>query len=597
MSAPGVPNILDAMLAARGTKRDDLARNSRVGKALRRNGVPACAEFKRIDALPRRTWTDDPDLEEQVELLTNHLKLPNGTQRLWTIQTVALREIVDNNGLIGGVRVSGGKTLIALLTPTLLDLPRPIIFVPAKSIKSGKADNAYREAREHWRVRDDIQFVSYEQLQTLQYADLLERYDPGLIVFDEAHKVGRHDSARTARIELFRETHKVPFVLLSGTLMASHIVKDVARLCEWGLGAGSPVPRTWKAQKDWADALEVKVNEAKPRMAPGALLDWTEKKLPTLVDLQAAYGRRYTQTPGVVVSSGDALGQSLVIDVQALHEHDAVVDDAFRVLRGDPPKTPDGWVLVDAPVIWSTAQQLELGFYYRPNPRPPVDWTIARQNWASYCRERIKQGDEVVAELQVANECRALGADAPHWWTDWIEIRDTFRLNVEPVWLSDRRIDAAGAWLQKHKGLCWTQFRAFGERLSQKFRIPFFSADASDVDGNSIVDYPGGPAIVSIAACSEDLNLQDRWHANLVPCPPSTGQAWEQFLARTHRFGQKADEVTCEVWLGCVENYESLARARQKERAVAEAGRDDARKLLVADWHDDYVLGRGIRWL
>jgi len=594
--------ILDTLLAKRGATRDSIGRHSRVGKALRREGVPACAEWQRVDALPRRAWSEDPELDQVAAEMTAWLKTPTGTQSLWTIQAIALAEIMEQRGLVGGIRVSGGKTLIALLAPTVLDLPRPLIFVPAKSIKSGKADKAYREARQHWRVRTDIQFVSYETLQQSEYADMLERYRPGVVIADEAHKWGRHDSGRTSRMQRFIDSEHgagVPRINLSGTLLASHVVKDVARLCEWSLGAKSPLPRTKKAQKDWADALEVRADALGPRMKPGALARWCkDDEAESLDGLRRAYGRRYIQTPGVVVSSGDALGQSLVIDVKVNAEHDKAVEDVFEKLRGDPPRAPDDWILVDAPVIWSVAQQLELGFYYQPKPRPPAEWTLARQNWASYCRERIAHGDEVDTELRVANECRAMGDDAPHWWTDWIAIRDTFRLEVEPVWLSDRRVDQAAEWLKKHGGLCWSQFTAFSRRLSQKHRIPYFGAEACDEDGNSILEYPGGPAIVSIAACSEDLNLQDRWHSNLVVAPPSTGQAWEQFLARTHRFGQQADEVTCEAWVGCLENRESLDRALEKERAVAQASHDDARKLLVADWIDDGKIPhvRSRRW-
>lgn len=610
--------FLDKMLAKRGESRDTVPRNSRVGKSLRKDGVPACAEFHRIDKLPRRVWTEETDLEEQVDLITAALKTPQGTQRLWTIQAVALREIADSKGLVGGIRVSGGKTLIALLAPTVLGAQRPLIIVPAKSIRSGKVDKAYRDARQHWQVATNIQFVSYEMLQQLQYADLLEKYRPDAVIADEAHKWGRHDSARTARAQRFIDiAPEVPFITLSGTLLSSHIVTDITKLCEWSLKSNSPVPRSErnpktgqlkssKAQKDWSNALEVDtgwsksdgddVGEPKPRMASGALRRWL---LPdeddTLDNVRKAYGRRYTQTPGVVVSSGDALGQSLVIDVKLNPDHDERVEQAFVALRGDPRKDVpckdvDGWIIVDPPVLWSTAQQLELGFSYVTDPRPPEWWSQPRQNWFAYCRERLKLGD-IDTELQVANECRSLGVEAPWQWTDWLEVRDKFRPNVRPEWLSDRRVDAAAAWLDKHKALCWTQYRAFGQRLSERHGIPFFSDDACDAEGNSILEFPGGrPAVLSLASCSEDLDyLQHHWHQNLIVCPPSTGQVWEQFLARTHRFGQRSDEVTCEVWIGCLENEEALDKARAKERAVAQSSLDEARKLLIAEWNYEYT--------
>src|ERR1700749_3999437 len=102
-------NVLDTILARRGETRESLPRFSRTGKALRRAGVPASSEWQRVDALPRRTWHDDPELEELIDLQTARLKTPRGKQRLWAIQAVSLREIEEYRGFIGGVRVSGGK--------------------------------------------------------------------------------------------------------------------------------------------------------------------------------------------------------------------------------------------------------------------------------------------------------------------------------------------------------------------------------------------------------------------------------------------------------------------------------------------------------
>lgn len=617
-------NVLDTLLARRGETRESVPRYSRTGKALRLKGVPACAEWQRIDKLPRRVWSDE-EAEELIETMTALLKTPAGSMRLWRDQAIALYEIAEQRGLIGGIRVSGGKSWIAMLAPTVLDAVRPMIVVPSKSIKSGKIDKAYQNARKHWQINPDIQWVSYEMIQNLNYADLLLKYRPDCVVADESHKWGREnssqDTARTARVQRFIDDCKanqrhVPFVLLSGTFMASHVVWDIARACEWALGEGSPLPRTDSAKKDWADALEVdpsysqklaaRGEDPRPRMAAGALTRWCDTGEPDLDELRKGFGARFTQTPGVVVSSGEAIGQSLIIDVKVNAEHDDVIEQAFVKLRGDPkndvpPMTPDDWIVVDAPQIWVLAQALELGFYYKADPRPPAEWMLARKVWASYCRERMKRGD-IESELQVANECRAYakeGIEIPAW-EEWIAIRPTFKLNVVAEWLSDRRVDQAAAWLKKHKGLCWTQFRPFGERLSTKHRIPFFSADACDIEGNSILEYPGGPAIVSIAACSEDLDLQDRWHSNLVVAPPSSGKDWEQFLARTHRYGQPKPEVTCEVWVGCIEGAEALEKARAKESAVASSSLDDARKLLIADWNDNVHVphgrGAGRRW-
>lgn len=594
--------MLSALLAARGQTQSSVPRASRLGKVLRQDGVPMCDEWQRIDALPRRIWTEQYDRDEVIDVLTREWRTPHGQQTLWYEQAVALCEIADQQGLCGGIRVSGGKTLIVLLAPAVLGCKRPLAVVPAKSINSGKVERARREAAQHWRVHPGLMFIAYDKLGTDAYTDFLDRYQPDGLFLDEAHK-GKSESARGVRMDKWIELHPaVPVVVLSGTLMSAHVVQDVAKLSRWALGARSPVPLVKHTVKDWADALEVRKDAERPRMEGGALERWREPgDRPGLDGLRAAYGRRYTQTPGVLVSHGDSpISASLTIDMHLVPKHNDAVTAAFHMLRNrDEPRAPDGWLLVDAPVIWALAQQLALGFYYRADPRPPIEWTLARQAWAAWCRSYIKGEGGGITELQCANLCRAAGDEAPPEWLEWIAIRDTFQLNTVPVWLSDDRLALADKWLRAHPhGLCWTPFRAFGWRMTELYGWRYFGPDAKAADGVSIVDAAAQPCVVSTSSCSEDLNLQDRWHSNLFVCPPASGLMFEQAIARTHRFGQAAAEVTVDAWLSCIENVESIESAQAKEDAVAIVSQDDKRKLLVAEWSaiPHTPIGAGPAW-
>ena len=81
--------------------------------------------------------------------------------------------------------------------------------------------------------------------------------------------------------------------------------------------------------------------------------------------------------------------------------------------------------------------------------------------------------------------------------------------------------------------------------------------------------------------------------------PPDGWDVWQQTIARTHRPGQKADEVTVDVLIGCREHV----KAWRSAIAGTYAARDTVGgtpKLLLADVQfpsDEEVKGfRGARW-
>lgn len=583
--------FLDFLLAKRGTTVDALPSNTSIGKAVRRYGVRASTEFKRIDALPRRVWTEDPELEELVELLTEQYRTPSGTQRLWPTQAIAIKEAFECRGLLGGIRVSGGKTIPSMLIPAVLEAERPVLFVPAKL--RTKTEHAYATLREHWKLHPGLVIMNYEELSDARRHDWLLRYRPDLIAGDEAHKWRNPDSARTVRLDRYYEEREaespgaLTMILLSGTFYRKKPT-DVQRLADMALRGGSPIPRTYKEADDWDRALDPKA----PRpIGPGALLKWADPKAGINVTaVREGFGRRFAETPGVILSSGEGVDCALVIDAQIQGAHPEA-EEHFERLRVKA-EAIDGWELLDAPAIWAIAQQLELGFCYVWDPRPPQPWRDARKHWAAHVRERTKLRGSSIAELdaeaQVAAECVRLAADGRpvREYDDWVAIRPTFKPNVRPVWFSDRKVEQAAAWLRAKKGpgLVWTMHRAFGRRLSEVAGVPFYSNEGCDAEGNSIVHAEGAPAVVSCFGINEGFDLQDRWARNLYVCPMSPGEQWEQTLARTHRHMQLADEVSAEVWLGCTENYNALEGARAEEFAASAATLDRARKLVVADW-------------
>lgn len=572
--------ILDRLLALRGETVTTVRRPTSV---IRRAAVLPDSEFLRIDSLPRRVWESDPELPDKVALLTAALKTPYGSQVLWPIQAVALCEASDCQGLVAGIRVGGGKTICSLATasvPGLCELARPVLFVPAKH--RSKTERAYDELGAHWRLPQHLTILNYEELSDIRRHEWLLKYRPQLIVCDEAHKLKTDTSARRTRMETFlREYPTTVLVLWSGTFMRKSVT-ELRTPCEWALRERSPIPRTWKACSDWSAALDP---DAPVKLASGALSRWCDptEQAAGIVGVRRAVGRRIAETPGVIISNGATdISASLELSTTLVQHREA--DPHIATLRA-LWELPNGWTIRDAPVFWDALRQLSEGFYYSVDPWPPLLWMQARKDWHSLCRTmQADSPEDVASELMCKLQCEAMGAAAPSAYTTWVELEPTFIPNRTVTWISTAILERAAAWIKRHAGLVWVEHTAFGTALEQRTGVPYFAAGAEHRTAGPLDTYTGRNAICQLHSCMEGFNLQDRWHSNLVVTPHPAGVYWEQLLARTHRYGQRAETVSCEVLCKSLEDWEALLRARAEESNVAAVMNDPHRKLVVADW-------------
>jgi hypothetical protein len=230
--------------------------------------VQETAEIRRIRALPRRTWSDS-DLEKLARDLTSLLKTPNGTMHLRPVQALALHDIGVTGGLFGPIRVGGGKTLISLLAPYILESRTPLLLLPAALIK--KTEKDLRHLAQHWLIPRNIRMLSYEMLGRVQSASALQLYPPDCIIADEVHRLKNKRAGVTRRVVRYMGEHpETHFIAISGTIMKDSI-RNFAHVLTWALKEGAPVPRTSGECDEWGDALDVKINPFR-RSDPGALL-------------------------------------------------------------------------------------------------------------------------------------------------------------------------------------------------------------------------------------------------------------------------------------------------------------------------------------
>ncbi len=553
--------------------------------------VDETAELKRILSMPRRAWTEEA-LEDLAEKLTAVLKTPNGTMKLRPMQALALHDLYNNRGLAALMRVGSGKTLVSLLAPHVMGAQRPLLLLPA-----GLIDKTEREAeilREHWRIPKSIHMFSYEMLGLEQAAEFLDNKKPDLIIADECHKLKNKKAGRVKRLSRYMdENPHTVFAALSGTFM-KHSIKDFARLLRWCLPNSCPVPRHDGEISEWADALDERVNPLQRRQA-GALLGFCNQTELQFAPVQAArlgFQRRLTETAGIVTTAGDAVSCSLYI--RALpYAMDPKMEKLFSDLRNEMV-TPDGWDLTMATEIWRVAREMALGFHGVWDPRPPTPWRVSRKIWAKFVRDQLADSDHLDTEKQVKTAC-INGELDDHEYQDWLRMEPTFTIQTRDIWHDESALKAIEAWVKKNTGIIWVESVFVGEELSRRTGLPYFREDGKDINGLAIENADCSKCIIaSFDSNKEGRNLQGRlpsqsepegwtgFSANLLTCPRSGADEWEQFIGRTHRDGQLADEVTVDVMIGCKEHYDAWVSAL----AGARASRDTlggSQKILLAD--------------
>jgi hypothetical protein len=560
--------------------------------------VGETSELKRIRDAERRVWQDDPALPRLTELLTRLLKHTDTcatpcpprckgceAQALLPRQAAALREAYEVGGVVAGLRAGAGKTLLSLLLPTLLKAERAVLIVPAslhaKTISEG------RQYSRHWRT-GAIKVVTYEWCNHPNQLNWFKEYQPDLVVADESQKL-KDASVKTwkrlARYAKLPESKLRWFVPMSGSL-AGRTIRDYWHYIRLALKSRAPVPKDPFEAKAWAYALDEKV-PPDARFEPGALLSLapTDAALDPLTRARHAYRSRFTSSRGIIFTADDVPPVGLSVSVEEFQIPQSV-SAAIKEMR-ETWETPSGRTFDDPLSLWRHCQAMGCFGFYEWDPPPPEEWLWARKAWHKYCREALKYSRSLDSKVHLIEEIQAGTRDDCGAYAEWQRVKPLFKDDESTrraVWMHDTTLTRCADWLAENpKGICWVAFRAFGERLSQVTGIPYFRAGGLDGQGRLIDEYEGGPAIASVKACMEGHNLQ-QFSSNLLSWAPSKGPWCEQILARTHREGQQADEVTALILLTCKESYQSLAQSLRDAKCIQD--RDGQPQRLWYSQHD-----------
>lgn len=579
-----------------------------VGEVLRRKVKEAQApftkcvrrtdDFRRIEALPRRTHVEDLS-----EAMTQWLRrqMPIGgvvpSQEMQFAQAWALQELFDWDGAWGWIEVGGGKTLICLMAPTVVQrawdfrkeldragLPKKVragYIVPAnlRNEKTLKAEVPFYSP--HWEMYDwnEENVVSYETLGRESAETLLERKMWNLIILDESHKMKNKTAAVTKRILRYIEKYPDTVVISVSASAFKDSIREIAHVIAISHGVYSPLPLVESELQEWGSALDHGI-EPNLRAEPGALLRFCNEG----EDYHEGFRRRLAETPGIIILRESDFDTALNIYERKLKKPPpAAIGEAIAKMRKDW-KTPSDDVIISGLEMARHVKELAAGFFYRwnwPGGRPDVEWLAKRKTWRQCVRRAIQLSGQRAVGFRILDSEKPvetavleghIGAfkigedmiDVGEAYRDWKEIQPRCDPKKQAVWVDNFLIEEIEQWIAESKvpGIVWTHHVAVMQRLRKRGHLVYGSAE------NGIVSETR-TCVASIDAHKEGKNLQ-AFGRNLYAAVPSSGLVWEQSLGRSHRQGQTRDEVTAEVFLHSYDLWVAFENARSEARKTAQ---------------------------
>jgi hypothetical protein len=476
--------------------------------------------------------------------------------------------------------------------------------------------------RFHTPGRPVLHVVSFHDLQSPRNADIGERTNPRIVIVNESQNVANRDGPRGKRfVRLFARNTRVHLAAFSGTFTKQSLT-DYAHIAAFALQDGSPLPIAPPVVDEWAAALD-----ATETPAP---LGQLHKLCNPGESGRDGFRRRLHETPGVVATTEGSLDTLLTLREFKFGEPPETIKALLRDVR-ELWQRPDGEELVDALQKSAVCRQLASGFFLRWRfPRGETKeqietWLLARKFFHKELREALKYRSRIGMDspfllIQAAIRwhdgytfvdpngghqhttacyelrrdeygapydhvvCRVPEGDRrfippqtkngprPVWdsltWPEWKRVKESVEPVTQAVFVDDYFARACADWAKQQTGIVWYDSDAFGRWVAKLGGLPFYGP-GQDASAKILGEKGTRSIVASYRAHGTGKNLQVFAH-NLIAQVPSDGAQLEQLIARTHRPGQRAQEVTAAFPRHTDEVRDAFEAARGKARYIQE---------------------------
>lgn len=434
--------------------------------------------------------------------------------------------------------------------------------------------------------------MPYSLLSTKDAHDVLFSIAPDLLILDEAHSVKNESAARTKRIMRYMAQHQPRLVALSGTI-TSKSIRDYHHLISNALREYSPLPMEASLASNWSFVIDADAEPSEVQIgAIQPLISWARKyfpkeKLPTgIPGFRNAYKLRLRSAPGVVSTGDLEIGVSLIIENLPVPNPKAHPN--FEKLAELIKQVEELWITPSGDEIdygfhkWRYLFELSAGFYHKmrwPTLAEICSKGLIRVREAEVYLEGAKEHHEALQEyhrklrkwLQYSSRPKLdtpflVGADmhsngsknvGEPLYKTWCESKELEFEGMpqrisEPTRICDYKIEHAVRWAKEHPngGLIWFYHDDIGRWVADRLKEEGINAiwcpsDSVRKGSNAVVEDPNNAdriLVVSIGGHCTGKNLQHFQDQIFLQFPRESARA-EQAIGRTHRNGQKADEV------------------------------------------------------
>lgn len=466
----------------------------------------------------------------------------------------------------------------------------------------------------------------YSLLSAPDAEDVLEAVDASMFILDECHSLKDQRAARTGRFMRYIANRDVKMVIMSGT-MTDRRLADYEHLATASLDLLSPLPVTFPILQTWASFLDADAPEPQPqdvwKMAP--LLNWYQANFPGIElqpdqdSMRRAFRVRLTTSPAVVASADDEIGVSLYLDIDDPKPEGAPDPIGWEKLQKLQKQVDVSWLTPYGDEIdyaihkWRHLYELSAGFYYDLRWPEDADSELLersqehhflKQEYARMLREYFKHPrPRLDTPMLVGNSFARFGNDRvgnAELYEAWQMVKaaespDLIERTSRGVrvcsYKVDRAAEMAARWqASKQGGILWYHHQEVGNWLVEKCQqldLNVLHCPAGNQHNVTVIDPQNANRIViaSIRAHGEGKNLQHHHNTYFVQ-NPRQAKMMQQAVGRTHRKGQKEDELV--VYFSLHGEFDDLQLAHTLVDAVYQHTTLGAKQKVVdGNWLTD----------